>query len=199
MPRKPGVTKGADLKGASVCIQTGTTGEANIADFFRRNNSTFKPVVIETSAELLKAFAAGRCDVFTRDASDLAIKRTELPKPDDYVLLPERISKEPLVAAVRGGDDQWREIVNWVAYATIAAEEFGITQANVDGFADSEDPDIASSEVSATCPPPNKNARGRRRSSVGAWILGESPLWVRRPRGRVREDGAEPNTPRRTG
>jgi len=142
VPKKLGVTKGADLKGASVCIQTGTTGEANIADFFRRNNATFKPVVIETSPELLKAFAAGRCDVFTQDASDLAIKRTELPKPDDYVLLPERISKEPLVAAIRGGDDKWQEIVNWVSYATIAAEEFGITQANVDSFADTKDPDI---------------------------------------------------------
>ncbi len=142
VPKKLGVTKGAQLDGATVCVQTGTTGELNIADFFRQNKIKFKPVVIEESAEFLKAFSTGRCDVLTQDASDLAIRRTLLPKPDDYVLLPERISKEPLAPAIRYGDDQWLEIVNWTVYATIQAEEFGITQANVDSFAGSEDPGI---------------------------------------------------------
>ncbi|CAH2598811.1 General L-amino acid-binding periplasmic protein AapJ [Rhodovastum atsumiense] len=142
VPKSLGVTKGSQLNGATVCVQTGTTGELNIADFFRQQKHTFKPVVIEDSAEFRKAFAAGRCDVLTQDASDLAIQRTQLPKPDDYVLLPERISKEPLAPALRYGDDQWLEIVNWTVYATIQAEEFGITKANVDSFLTSTDPTI---------------------------------------------------------
>jgi len=142
VPKKLGVTKGSELNGATVCIQTGTTGELNIADFFRRNNISFKPVVIEETSELRNAFATGRCDVLTQDAGDLAIRRIQLPNPDDYVLLPERISKEPLVPALRYGDDQWLEIVNWTVYATIQAEELGITQANVDQFLTSSDPGI---------------------------------------------------------
>ncbi|MFD1624092.1 amino acid ABC transporter substrate-binding protein [Azospirillum griseum] len=142
VPKKLGVTKGKELNGATVCVQTGTTGELNITDFFRQNKITFKPVVIEETAENQKAFASGRCDVLTQDSSDLAITRTLLPKPDDYVLLPERISKEPLAPAIRYGDDQWLEIVNWVVNATIQAEEFGITQANVDSFLTSSDPGI---------------------------------------------------------
>lgn len=142
VPKKLGVTKGKELNGATVCVQTGTTGELNITDFFRQNKITFKPVVIEETAENQKAFASGRCDVLTQDSSDLAITRTLLPKPDDYVLLPERISKEPLAPAIRYGDDQWLEIVNWVVNATIQAEEFGITQANVDSFLTSNDPGI---------------------------------------------------------
>ncbi len=142
VPKKLGVTKGKELNGATVCVQTGTTGELNITDFFRQNKIAFKPVVIEETAENQKAFASGRCDVLTQDASDLAITRTLLPKPDDYVLLPERISKEPLAPAIRYGDDQWLEIVNWVVNATIQAEEFGITQANVDSFLTSSDPGI---------------------------------------------------------
>ncbi|PGH58929.1 amino acid ABC transporter substrate-binding protein [Azospirillum palustre] len=142
VPKKLGVTKGKDLNGATVCVQTGTTGELNITDFFRQNKITFKPVVIEETAENQKAFASGRCDVLTQDSSDLAITRTQLPKPDDYVLLPERISKEPLAPAIRYGDDQWLEIVNWAVYATIQAEELGITQANIDSFLTSADPTI---------------------------------------------------------
>ncbi|OYD83766.1 amino acid ABC transporter substrate-binding protein (plasmid) [Azospirillum brasilense] len=142
VPKKLGVSKGKDLNGATVCVQTGTTGELNITDFFRQNGIAFKPVVIEETAENQKAFASGRCDVLTQDASDLAITRTQLPKPDDYVLLPERISKEPLAPAIRYGDDQWLEIVNWAVYATIQAEELGITQANVDSFLTSGDPAI---------------------------------------------------------
>ena len=142
VPKKLGVSKGKDLNGATVCVQTGTTGELNITDFFRQNGIAFKPVVIEETAENQKAFASGRCDVLTQDASDLAITRTQLPKPDDYVLLPERISKEPLAPAIRYGDDQWLEIVNWAVYATIQAEELGITQANVVSFLTSGDPAI---------------------------------------------------------
>lgn len=142
VPKKLGVSKGKDLNGATVCVQTGTTGELNITDFFRQNKIAFKPVVIEETAENQKAFSSGRCDVLTQDASDLAITRTQLPKPDDYVLLPERISKEPLAPAIRYGDDQWLEIVNWAVYATIQAEELGITQANIDSFLTSADPTV---------------------------------------------------------
>ncbi len=142
VPKALGVTKGSQLNGATVCVQTGTTGELNIADFFRQQKHTFKPVVIEDTAEFLKAFAAGRCDALTQDSSDLAIKRTQLPKPDDYVVLPERLSKEPLAPAIRSGDDRWLEIVNWTVYATIQAEEFGITKANIDSFLTSTDPNI---------------------------------------------------------
>ncbi len=142
VPKKLGVSKGKDLNGATVCVQTGTTGELNITDFFRQNKIAFKPVVIEETAENQKAFSSGRCDVLTQDASDLAITRTQLSKPDDYVLLPERISKEPLAPAIRYGDDQWLEIVNWAVYATIQAEELGITQANIDSFLTSADPTV---------------------------------------------------------
>jgi general L-amino acid transport system substrate-binding protein len=137
-----GVSKGTDLDGATIGIQSGTTGELNIADFFRKTKKTFKPVVIEDTKEFQNALASGRVDALTQDASDLAIGRTQLPKPDDYVLLPERLSKEPLAPAVRGGDDQWLEIVNWTVYATIQAEELGITKANIDSFLTSEDPAI---------------------------------------------------------
>ena len=142
VPKALGVTKATELDGATVCIQTGTTGELNITDFFRRNKISFKPVVIEETSELNKAFTSGRCDVLTQDASDLAIRRTQFSNPDDYVLLPERISKEPLAPAVRYGDGQWLEIVNWVVYALIQAEEFGIIQANIDSFLTSDDPSI---------------------------------------------------------
>lgn len=142
VPKKLGVSKGTQLDGATICIQSGTTGELNIADFFRQNKAAFKPVVIEDTNEINKAFVAGRCDVVTQDSTDLAIRRTLLPNPDDYILLPERISKEPLAPAIRWGDDRWLEIVNWVVYATIQAEELGITQANVDTFLTSEDPSV---------------------------------------------------------
>jgi general L-amino acid transport system substrate-binding protein len=137
-----GITKGSDLDGATIGVQSGTTGELNIADFFRKTKKTFKPVVIEDTREFRAALVAGRVDALTQDSSDLAIARTQLPKPDDYVLLPERLSKEPLAPAIRGGDDQWLEIVNWTVYATIQAEELGITKANIDSFLASEDPAI---------------------------------------------------------
>jgi general L-amino acid transport system substrate-binding protein len=137
-----GVTKGADLNGATIGIQSGTTGELNIADFFRKHKKTFKPVVIEDSREFRAALDSGRVDALTQDASDLALARVQLSKPDDYVLLPERLSKEPLAPAVRSGDDRWLEIVNWTVYATIQAEELGITKANADKLLESDDPEI---------------------------------------------------------
>jgi general L-amino acid transport system substrate-binding protein len=137
-----GVSKGTDLDGATIGVQSGTTGELNIADFFRKNNKTFKPVVIEDTKEFVAALESGRVDALTQDSSDLALKRAQLAKPDDFVLLPERLSKEPLAPAIRGDDHEWFQIVNWTVYATIEAEELGITQQNVDSFLTSEDPEI---------------------------------------------------------
>jgi general L-amino acid transport system substrate-binding protein len=137
-----GVTKGEDLDGATIGVQSGTTGELNIADFFRKTGKKFTPVTIEETSEFTKALDSGRVDALTQDSTDLAAKRTQLKNPDDYVLLPERLSKEPLAPAVRGGDDQWLEIVNWTVYATVQAEEFGITKENVDSFLTTDDPAI---------------------------------------------------------
>jgi len=137
-----GVTKGTELDGASVGVQSGTTGELNIADFFRKSGKTFKPVVIEDSKEFRAALDSGRVDALTQDSSDLAIERIQLSKPDDFILLPERLSKEPLAPAIRGGDSRWLEIVNWTVYATVQAEEYGITKDNVDSFLTSQDPGV---------------------------------------------------------
>jgi general L-amino acid transport system substrate-binding protein len=140
--KKLGVKSAKELKGATVCVLPGTTTEMNAADFFRRNGMEWKPLVIENKAELNKAFFAGRCDCITSDASQLAAIRTVAPNPDDYVLLPEIISKEPLAPAVRHGDDQWYDIVNWSVMAMIEAEEMGITSKNVDEMLKSSDPNI---------------------------------------------------------
>ena len=137
-----GVAKGADLNGATIGIQSGTTGELNNADIFRKSRKTFKPVVIEETKDLRAALESGRVDALTQDSTDLVITRVQLSKPDDYVLLPERLSKEPLAPAVRSGDDRWLEIVNWTVYATIQAEELGITQANVDSLLETDDPEV---------------------------------------------------------
>ena len=142
VPKALNVTSPKDLDGATVCVQTGTTGELNIADFFRQNGISFKPVVIEDSNEFLKAFEAGRCDVLTQDSSDLAIRRQLLKNPDEYVLLSERISKEPLAPAIRYGDDRFLELVNWTVNVLIQAEELGITSQNIDAFLKSDNPQI---------------------------------------------------------
>jgi general L-amino acid transport system substrate-binding protein len=142
VPKKLGVKSAMELGGATVCVLPGTTTEMNAADFFRANDLTWKPVVIEQTAELSKAFFAGRCDVLTSDASQLAAHRSVAPNPDDYVLLPEIISKEPLAPVVRHGDDQWYDIVNWTVQALLQAEEFGITSANVDNMLKSKNPGI---------------------------------------------------------
>lgn len=131
VPKALRVTSAKDLDGASVCIQTGTTTELNLADFFRVNKITYEPVPIETNTEARASYQAGRCDVYTTDVSGLASTRSTFAKPHDHVILPEVISKEPLGPATRHGDDQWSDIVRWVLNALIVAEELGITKANV--------------------------------------------------------------------
>lgn len=140
--KKLGVKSAKELEGATVCVLPGTTTEMNAADFFRANDMKWKPVVIENTAELNKAFFAGRCDVLTSDASQLAAQRSVSPNPAEYVLLPEIISKEPLAPVVRHGDDQWYDIVNWTVMALIQAEEFGISSENVDEMLKSKNPGI---------------------------------------------------------
>lgn len=142
IPKKLGIKSAKELGGATVCVLPGTTTEMNAADFFRKNKMSWKPVVIEQTAELSKAFFAGRCDCLTSDASQLAAHRSVAPNPDDYVLLPEIISKEPLAPVVRHGDDQWYDIVNWTVMALIQAEEFDIASKNVDEMLKSNDPQI---------------------------------------------------------
>ncbi len=142
VPTKLGVKSAKELEGATVCVLPGTTTELNAADYFRKNNMKWKPVVIENTAELTKAFFAGRCDVYTSDSSQLAAHRSTAPNPNDYVLLPEIISKEPLAPVVRHGDDVWYDIVNWTVMAMIQAEEFGITSQNVDQMLKSNDPQV---------------------------------------------------------
>ena len=141
--RKLNVKSAKQLNGATVCVQPGTTTELNLADYFRSNKMTFKPVVIEKLDEVLNAYFAGRCDVFTTDHSGLiALRATRAPKPDDHVILPEIISKEPLGPAVRHGDDRWFDVVKWSLFAMIEAEEMGISSKNVDEMLKSEDPAI---------------------------------------------------------
>jgi general L-amino acid transport system substrate-binding protein len=140
IPKKLGVKSAKELSGATVCVLPGTTTEQNAADYFRKNKMDWKPVVIESTSELAKTFFAGRCDVLTSDASQLAGTRSNAPNPADYVILPEIISKEPLAPAVRHGDDQWRDIVDFSVLAMINAEELGITSKNVDEMLKSEDP-----------------------------------------------------------
>lgn len=142
VPKELGVKSAKDLDGASVCVLPGTTSELNAADYFRANGMKMNPVVIESTPELNKAFFAGRCDCITTDASQLAAIRTVAPNPDDYMILPEIISKEPLAPAVRHGDNKWKDIVNYSTLALINAEEMGITQANVDSMLKSNDPKI---------------------------------------------------------
>ena len=137
-PKSLGISSAGELDGASVCIQTGTTTELNLADFFRTNNITYEPVPIETNAEARAAYEAERCDVYTSDASGLAATRATFDNPNDHVILPEIISKEPLGPLVRHGDDQWADIARWVLNALISAEELGVTQANVEALAQTD-------------------------------------------------------------
>jgi general L-amino acid transport system substrate-binding protein len=141
--KKLGVKSAKELNGATVCVQPGTTTELNLADYFRANKMTFKPVVIEKVEEVRAAFFSGRCDVFTTDASGLySTRAANAPNPDDYVILPEIISKEPLGPAVRHGDNQFADIVRWAFNAMLEAEEYGITSKNVDEMLKSDNPSI---------------------------------------------------------
>ena len=126
-----GVMSATELGGASICIQTGTTTELNLADFARANNMEYEPVPIETNAEARAAYEAGRCDVYTTDASGLAATKATFDDPSAHMVYPEIVSKEPLGPLVRQGDDQWADIARWVLNALIIAEELGITQDNV--------------------------------------------------------------------
>ena len=131
VPASLGVSSALELDGATVCIQTGTTTELNLADFFASNNMSYEPVPIETNAEAQQQYLANACDVYTTDASGLAATRATFENPGDHVLLPEIISKEPLGPLVRHGDNEWGDIVRWSLNALIAAEELGITSANI--------------------------------------------------------------------
>ncbi len=142
VPKKLGIKSAKELDGAAVCVLPGTTTEMNVADYFRANGMKMKPVVIENTAELAKAFFAGRCDVLTSDASQLAGTRAVAPNPEAYVILPEIISKEPLAPVVRHGDNQWKDIVNYAVLTLINAEEMGITSKNVDKMLKSKDPKV---------------------------------------------------------
>jgi general L-amino acid transport system substrate-binding protein len=137
-----GVKSAKDLKGASVCVQTGTTTELNLADFFRTNKIDYKPVVFEKSDEAVAAYNSGRCDAYTTDASGLYAERLKLGKADDHVVLPEIISKEPLGPSVRQGDPGWANVARWVHYAMLNAEELGVTSKNVDEMLNSANPEI---------------------------------------------------------
>ena len=146
VPKKLGVKSAKELGGATVCVAPGTTTELNLADYFRANKMSFKPVVIEKVDEIRSAFFAGRCDVYTTDASSLAATRAaNVPPPrtfDDFVILPEIISKEPLGPVVRHGDNQFADIVRWALFAMVEAEEYGITSQNVDEMLKSDNPAI---------------------------------------------------------
>ncbi|MBU3737971.1 MAG: amino acid ABC transporter substrate-binding protein, partial [Rhodoferax sp.] len=140
--KKSKITSAKQLKGATVCVQSGTTTEKNLADYSKAMKLNMKPVVFETQEATNKAYFTGRCQVYTTDASGLAsVRNKEANNPDDHVILPDLISKEPLGPSVRRGDDEWFAIVKWVVFALIEAEEYGITQANVDQLkASSQDP-----------------------------------------------------------
>jgi general L-amino acid transport system substrate-binding protein len=142
VPKKIKVTSAKQLKNATICTQAGTTNEKNVADYFRAQNIPVKTVVFESYEASFKAFFAGRCQAFTTDVSGLAgLRNKEAPNPDDYLILPELISKAPLAPVVRRGDDEWFAIAKWVPNALIEAEEAGVTQANVDALkAGSKDP-----------------------------------------------------------
>jgi len=143
VPRELGVASAMELDGATVCIQTGTTTELNLADFFSSNGMSYEPVPIETNAEAQQQYLAGACDVYTTDASGLAATRATFEDPSAHVVLPEIISKEPLGPLVRHGDHEWGDVVRWTLNALIAAEELGVTSANVAELAaGTENPEI---------------------------------------------------------
>ena len=136
------VTSAKQLNGASVCVQTGTTTELNLADYFRANKMTYKTVVFEKADEAIAAYDAGRCDTFTTDSSGLYAERLKLKNPAEHIILPEIISKEPLGPVVKQGDFQWFTITKWVYYALLTAEEVGVSKANVDEMLKSTNPEI---------------------------------------------------------
>lgn len=143
VPKKLGISSALALNGATICVLPGSTSEVNLGDYARRNNISFQPVIIESMDSMMQAYRSGRCDAMTTDASQLAALRVAMG-PDGAVndILPERISKEPLGPFVRQGDERWQLIAKWTLSALVAAEEMGVTQANVTEMRDSKDPDI---------------------------------------------------------
>ena len=137
-----GVNSALELSGASICTNTGTTTELNVADYFRANNMEYELVAFEKADEVVAAYDAGRCDVYTTDQSGLYAQRLKLTDPAAHIVLPEIISKEPLGPVVRQGDDQWLNIIKWTHFAMLNAEELGVTQANVDEMKNSDNPSI---------------------------------------------------------
>ncbi|TRW97430.1 amino acid ABC transporter substrate-binding protein [Paracoccus sp. M683] len=138
-----GVTSAKELDGATICIQTGTTTELNLADYFKANNMSYQPVNIDSNAEGEQQYMAGACDAYTTDASGLAATRAAFADPENHIILPEIISKEPLGPAVRHGDNNWGDIVRWTLNALIAAEEYGVTSTNIEELAtNSENPEV---------------------------------------------------------
>jgi general L-amino acid transport system substrate-binding protein len=136
------VNSALELNSASICVQTGTTTEQNLADYFKGNNMKYEVIAFGSADETVKAYESGRCDVFTADVSQLFAERLKLSNPADHNVLPEVISKEPLGPMVRHGDDQWFDLVKWVLFAMIDAEELGVTQKNVDDMAKSDKPEF---------------------------------------------------------
>ena len=138
-----GVSSAKELDGATVCIQTGTTTELNLADFFKFNNISYTPVTVQDDSEAQRQYLAGACDAYTTDASGLAASRATMADPENHIILPEIISKEPLGPVVRHGDNQWGDIVRWTFFALLIAEEKGITKANIEEVAaSSTDPEV---------------------------------------------------------
>jgi len=166
VPASMGITSATDLDGATVCIQTGTTTELNLADYFRVNNMSYEPVPVEKNSESRALYLAGACDVYTTDSSALAATRATFENPGDHVILNEIISKEPLGPLTRHGDNNWGDVVRWTLNALVSAEELGVTKANV-------------AELSAA---PTNNPEINRmlgtEKTLGAW-LGLSPTWAR--------------------
>lgn len=142
VPKALKVTSAKQLNGATVCTNTGTTTELNLADYFRANNLKYKVIAFEKNAEVLAAYDAGRCDSYTTDASGLYAEKLKLKKPDDHLILPEIISKEPLGPLINHGDQQWGDIVRWTLFALINAEELGVSSKNVDQMLKSQNPEI---------------------------------------------------------
>jgi general L-amino acid transport system substrate-binding protein len=161
-----GVSSAKELDGATVCIQTGTTTELNLADFFKSNNITYTPVTVADDSEAQRQYVAGACDAYTTDASGLAASRATLADAENHIILPEIISKEPLGPLVRHGDNNWGDIVRWTFYALVAAEELGVTSANVN--------EIGASTVN----PEIKRLLGTE-GDMGA-MIGLDPEWAKR-------------------
>lgn len=132
VPKDSGITSAMDLDGATVCVVTGTTTELNLADFFRANDMSFTPVTNENVNVIVETYLGGGCDAYTNDKSGLAARRSAFPNPDDHVILPETVSKEPLGPVVRQGDDAWANLVRWVLFGMINAEELGVSSENID-------------------------------------------------------------------